>query len=246
MEVKEGYNPVPYSGPPPSSVPTASSLRPDQQFHFDVEARRANQRQAEQDAIFDETVNSARQGFTAKAAVLFSKTKRTVDKKMFSMQSTLEANIRTRDKMHDQSKYAQLLPEVAAHESLITSYSCQVLSKGIREPCEIFITEASLCIVATGKESFREKFPWDSIVALQKAVVLETTDPQRPFITPLPDASVVPTCIQLFTTHETVIQLTGFSNTKMIAAQRFSLCSEEVYDRVYSYIYHSWKRELSS
>ena len=236
-----GFGFVKACGPAPEAD-TILPMRPDEKFEEQLNLLRDQQRKDEETSIIDEHVLEARGNVTSKISMWASKAKRKTKTKFLDAQTRIERSVRQNDS--ESAKRSFLKDFNGSHDELISWYPCSILSHGEIHSCTLYIGTTALHCLSRSKNA-KVSVPWVQIASITRAVALQTTNFNMPFVLPLPDISIRPSCVQIYCEDGNVIQLLRFGSDDAVrttVAQKLSLsCNGSALDRAYAYMMHSWR-----
>ena len=141
-------------------------------------------------------------------------------------------------KEKEKAKWAASFPEQAS-STYICTYTCSVMHGGQ-------VTEGTLSLSDTHinfrNAQISEAIPLESVLCIQRSVVLTTKNGGPPYILPSPAEHVIPQCMQIFTQNRQLFQFLNFTNTATSTSAHFtSSIHGNAYERCFNFIDHSWR-----
>ena len=138
----------------------------------------------------------------------------------------------------EKAKWQASFPEQAASQ-YISTYTCSVMHGGQVSEGTLMLSNTHLNFRSA---TLSESIPLDTILCLQRSVVLPTKKGGPPFILPVPAEHVIPQCVQVFTTNRQLFQFLCFANTTTTASAALTASiTGNAFERSFNFLDHAWR-----
>nr|CCC92841.1 conserved hypothetical protein [Trypanosoma congolense IL3000] len=186
-----------------------------------------------------------------------------VERATLTAANATEAKVREINEKMNHASFKENFPELCAlGEVLLCDYPCKAVHAGGYVSGRLYITAGYLCFstaptsivgktkgvfksaaldgVSTADPIIRLIVPYTDVASVQLSVHLETLNKEQPFFMLLPSPTVIPTCLQIFTTHQQVLQFFSFGKRDVTDTIWDAVKGGPV-DHAYNYIDHAWR-----
>lgn len=211
---------------PPAQLPTADEL------HLTKQAQRVQEVQRH-----DEEINSSMgklkdstQAPQERAKQLWGVLRGGVGKTIASAAAGASRVVYDTSSNYDQNSFREAFgPLTGPSTQYLNSFSCTVMHQQASLKCVVHVSSTHVCFDGTG---LLDVLPLSDIASIIPSISLRTTT--EPLFYPVPDPRVKPTALQIFTTKNTVIQLSSITYlvrhlaTQSTGAAAFNLLYAEV------------------
>lgn len=247
--------------PPPAQPVTDPT--PQEQYEQEMQNKQAKAQAHEAEAVRSRGEATKQEtGFFGKVGAFAKAAGESAQKAATEAHASGEAALRKQMDERDHARFVEKFVDICSAttppQQLISCNGCKAMHQGKSVPGEAFLCSTHLCFsgemkTEAGVQPIKDAIPIQSIASLQPSVVLPTSASGRgdqsgcledgpPFIIPVPAASVVPTCIQVFTVDGRIIQLYEFDNKAVKAgALVTSSISGNAWGRFYNWLDHTWR-----
>eukprot|EP01062_Namystynia_karyoxenos_P025142 TRINITY_DN19866_c0_g1_i1.p1 TRINITY_DN19866_c0_g1~~TRINITY_DN19866_c0_g1_i1.p1 ORF type:complete len:318 (+),score=113.58 TRINITY_DN19866_c0_g1_i1:103-954(+) len=239
---------------PPVTDPTPQEQYERAQQESDERARSLSRSAAEQ----QREAGKQETGFFGKVGAFAKAAGNQVQEAATRAHASTEASLRQQLADRDQKCFAQAFTDLGTSPQgqLVCAFSCKAMHQGMTVPGDVYLTATHVCFAAE-KPLIRDAIPLANIASLQPSVVLPTSasgcgfqggcvEDGPPYIIPCPGASVVPSCVQIFTTDGRIVQLLTFDNKKtVVASQLTSSVQGNAWGRFYNFLDHCWRKQTA-
>jgi hypothetical protein len=232
-----------YQGGPPPPHPPVTEPTPTEEYQMAQAQRQAALEQKDQ-ALAAESAAPAPAGGGGGGFFKVVKMATAAAHKVTTVASNVHAmgedKVRALVHQQNQERFEKNCPElVQAGDTLITDYTCKIMSQGVKVSGNLQITTRHLIFIS---EAIKDVIPFAEIASIQRSVALDTIDNGPPYIMPVPAPHVIPDCLQIFTTTQKVYQFICFESTVGKAgAVLTSTIKGKPIDRCYNFMDHSWR-----
>uniref|UniRef100_A0A7S1LDT5 GRAM domain-containing protein n=1 Tax=Neobodo designis TaxID=312471 RepID=A0A7S1LDT5_NEODS len=233
-----------YQGGPPPPHPPVTEPTPTEEYQMAEAQRQAALAQKDQALQAEAQAPAPAQGGGGGGFFKVVKMATAAAHKVSTVASNVHAmgeeKVRALSHQHNQERFEKNFPElVQAGDTLITDYSCKIMSQGVKVSGNLQITNRHLLFVS---DAIKDVIPFAEIASIQRSVALETIDNGPPYIMPVPAPHVIPDCLQIFTTTQKVYQFLAFESTiGKAGAVLTSTIKGKPIDRCYNFLDHAWR-----
>ena len=233
-----------YQGGPPPPHPPVTEPTPAEEYQMATAARAAALQQKEMALEAEKAAPPPESSGGGKAlfglAKLAKNVAHAVEKTATQVHQAGEEKVRALVHQQNEERFQLNFAEIAAAgDTLITDYSCKVMSQGARVSGHLQITNRHLLFVS---DTLKDVIPLTQIASVQRSISLDTVDNGPPFIMPIPAPHVVCDTLQIFTTKQQVFQFLSFESHVGRAGQALtSTVKGKPIDRCYNFLDHAWR-----
>eukprot|EP01061_Rhynchopus_euleeides_P005675 TRINITY_DN14884_c1_g1_i1.p1 TRINITY_DN14884_c1_g1~~TRINITY_DN14884_c1_g1_i1.p1 ORF type:complete len:261 (+),score=106.40 TRINITY_DN14884_c1_g1_i1:137-919(+) len=226
-----------YNGPVPYPGKEVTLPTPDEQFEKHQKQQEALDASREA-ALKEEQAKAKTGGFMGKFGAIAKNVAHSATKAANQLHGTVESKVRSELKDKEKAKWQKDFPDQAAAH-YVCSYTCFVMHGGQ-------LVEGTLSLSST-HVNFRnlhvsESIPLDTVLCLQRSVVLPTHAGGPPYILPCPAEHVIPQCVQIFTKNRQLFQFLNFANTATSTSAHFTTSIQgNAFERCYNFLDHAWR-----
>ena len=235
-----------YQGGPPPPHPPVTEPTPQEEYQMATAQRQAAMQQKEMALEAEKGAAPPPETASSGGSALFKLTKlaknvaHVVEKTATQVHQAGEEKVRAMVHQQNEDRYQGNFPEIVAlGDTLVTDYSCKVMSQGAKVSGHLQLTNRHILFVS---DTLKDVIPLTEVASVQRSIALDTVDNGPPFIMPIPAPHVVCDTLQIFTTKQQVFQFLSFESHVGRAGQALtSTVKGKPIDRCYNFLDHAWR-----